>query len=88
MGFGCDSESQAGCVIMTTIFYDQEADVLYITIGEAQEAISQELDNDVLLRVQPETGQVVGMTMLNFTSRFGNPANEQPIPVQMQLRVT
>ncbi|TAH48862.1 MAG: DUF2283 domain-containing protein [Chloroflexota bacterium] len=70
---------------MTTIFYGREGDVLCITIGEPQAAISQEHENDVLLRVHPETGKIVGMTMLNFMSRFSNLAKEQPLPVHMEL---
>ena len=63
---------------MTTLFYDKEGDVLYLTIGEPQEAISKEMDNDVLLRVHPETGEVVGLTILNFVTRFSDLAHEQP----------
>ncbi len=72
---------------MTTLFYDREGDVLYITIGEPQVAISRELENDVLLRVHPETGKVVGMTVLNFVSRFSNQKQQQPLPVHMALSV-
>ena len=72
---------------VTTMFYDKEGDVLYITIGKPQVAISRELENDVLLRVHPETGKVVGMTVLNFVSRFSNLKREQPLPVHMALSV-
>ncbi|MDL1897659.1 DUF2283 domain-containing protein [Anaerolineae bacterium CFX7] len=72
---------------VTTMFYDKESDVLYITIGEPQIAISRELENDVLLRVHPETGQVVGMTVLNFTSRFSNLQQQHTLPVRMTLNV-
>ncbi len=72
---------------MTSLFYDREADVLYITIGEPQVAISRELENDVLVRVQPDTGKIVGMTVLNFVSRFSTLKNEQPLPVHMALSV-
>lgn len=72
---------------VTIIFYDSEADVLYLTMGEPQEAISREIGNDVLLRVLPISGEVVGLTMLNFVSRFSNIAREQPLPVQMELSV-
>lgn len=70
---------------MTTIFYDRESDVMYLTIGKPQEAISRELGNDILLRVLPETGEVVGLTVLNFVTRFSNLAKEQTLPVQMEL---
>ena len=72
---------------MTTIFYDKEGDVLYLTIGEPQEAVSREMGNDILLRVHPETGKILGLTVLNFVSRFSNLAHEQPLPVQMKLSV-
>lgn len=72
---------------MTTLFYDREGDVLYITVGEAQAAVSRELDDDVLVRVNPDTGRVVGMTVLNFVSRFSDLANEHPLPVHMALSV-
>jgi len=72
---------------VTTIFYDREADVLYLTMGEPQEAVSRELGNDMLLRVHPTTGEVVGLTMLNFASRFTNLSHEQPLPVRMELSV-
>lgn len=72
---------------ITTMFYDKEGDVLYITIGEPQVAISRELENDVLLRVHPETGKVVGMTVLNFASRFSNFKHQQALPVHMALSV-
>lgn len=72
---------------ITTLFYDREGDVLYITIGEPQAAISREMENDVLLRVQPETGKIVGMTVLNFASRFSNLQKEHPLPVHMALSI-
>lgn len=72
---------------LTTLYYDKEGDVLYITLGEPQIAISQELENDVLLRVQPETGKIVGMTVLNFSSRFSNLKQKQTLPVHMALSV-
>ncbi len=72
---------------MTTLFYDKEGDVLYLTICEPQEAVSREMGNDVLVRVHPETGKIIGMTILNFASRFSNMKQEQPLPVRMELSV-
>ena len=36
---------------VTQLFYDAEGDVLYLSIGEPRPAVSQELGEDVLLRV-------------------------------------
>ena len=70
---------------MTNMFYDREADVLYLTLGQPQEAISREMGNDLLLRVHPVTGEVIGLTVLNFASRFGDSHNEQTLPVKIML---
>ncbi len=69
------------------MFYDREGDVLYLTIGDPTEAVSREMGDDVLVRVQPETEKIVGLTILNFASRFSNLAREQPLPVKMELHV-
>ncbi len=71
---------------MTNIFYDKEGDVLYLSVGEPREAISEEMDNDVLLRVDPATGDVVGLTILNLASRFSELARPQPLPVSLNLQ--
>jgi len=63
------------------LFYDKKGDVLYISLGVPQKAISKELDNDVLLRVDPATGRVVGLTILNFAERFSNIDHPQSFPV-------
>ena len=49
--------------------YDREADVLYLWIGQPRPAISREIGDDVLLRVDPQTSAVVGLTLLNLSTR-------------------
>jgi len=49
-----------------TSSYDSEADVLYISIGEPVPAISDEVCPGVLVRRDPSSGQIVGMTLLDF----------------------
>jgi uncharacterized protein YuzE len=67
------------------VFYDRKGDVLYISIGAPKAAISKEVDNDVLVRVLPETDEVVGFTILNFAERFGDIKEEQTIPIKAQF---
>jgi uncharacterized protein YuzE len=50
--------------------YDQEGDVLYASLGPPQPAISDEVDDDILLRYCPPHRQVVGITILNFRRHF------------------
>ncbi|MCB9457412.1 MAG: DUF2283 domain-containing protein [Anaerolineaceae bacterium] len=64
------------------IAYDREADVLYLTVGEPRPAISREVGDDVLLRVDAETGEVVGMTILNLSTRD----SLEKLPVRVDLQ--
>ena len=44
--------------------YDEHADVLYISVSSPRPAISEEIEEGVLLRRDPKTQQVVGLTIL------------------------
>ena len=70
---------------VTQLFYDHEADVLYLSIGEPRRAIAREVGDDVLLRVDPETEIVVGLTIMNLASRFGEIESPQSLPVSIDL---
>lgn len=71
---------------VTQLFYDRDADVLYLSIGEPRRAISREVGDDVLLRVDPDTDAVVGLTIMNLSARFGELESPQSIPVTIDLR--
>lgn len=45
--------------------YDQESDVLYLSIGRPRPAIVWESPEGVLVRLDPETRDLVGLTVLN-----------------------
>lgn len=62
--------------------YDHEADVLYITIGSPRRAISREIGDDVLLRLDPDTQAIVGLTVLNLSTR----GNLDALPLHIDLR--
>ncbi len=67
------------------LFYDRESDVLYLSIGKPQRAISREVGDDVLLRVDPQTDDLVGLTIMNLSSRFGEITATQSLPVGIDL---
>jgi uncharacterized protein YuzE len=67
---------------MMQLTYDTEGDVLYLSIGEPRAAISREIGDDVLLRLDPETGEVVGLKVLNLSSR----TLRQIVPVEIDMR--
>ena len=51
-------------------FYDKKSDILDISIGTPQPAISDEIGNDTIVRHHPETDEIIGFTILNFERRF------------------
>lgn len=55
------------------LVYDEETDILHIALGTAKEAISVEQDDEVFLRIAPDTGELVGLTILNFKGGFSEP---------------
>lgn len=68
-------------------FYDQKGDVLYISIGSPKKAISKEVEDDILIRVDPKTEEVVGFTILNFIERFSDERKERTVPVKAQFHI-
>ncbi len=52
------------------IVYDREADVLYVTKGTPEHTDYVEYTEDVILRFHPETKQLVGFTLIDFSEHF------------------
>ena len=52
------------------IFYDREADVLYATRGKPEYSDYVEHSDDVILRLDPETKQLIGFTIIDFSQHF------------------
>jgi len=52
------------------IHYDPSADVLYCSLGPPQEAVGEEVNEGVVVRRNPNTNAVVGVTVVNFSRRF------------------
>jgi len=53
-----------------SISYDDSSDVLYLSVGEPRAAITQEDDEGVLIRKDPATEEVVGVTILAYGRHF------------------
>ncbi|MBM3942069.1 MAG: DUF2283 domain-containing protein [SAR202 cluster bacterium] len=53
-----------------TLDYNPEADVLTITIGEPQVAITEPLFDDIMYRVDPDTLKIVGIEIVAFFGDF------------------
>ena len=54
----------------TKVLYDQIADVLYISYGKPRPAISTEVSEGDLVRTDPKTSEVVGITIIDFKERY------------------
>lgn len=52
--------------------YDRSVDVLYCSFGDPRPALSVEQENGVVLRLDPETEAVVGITIVDFFKRFAD----------------
>jgi len=51
-------------------FFDKEADVLYFTQRKpSAKDISREIEEGIIVRVDPKTKEVIGFTILNFLKR-------------------
>ena len=50
--------------------YDEEADVLYLSMGAPQPAVSLDLEDGLVARYDEQKRQVVGLTILGFRERL------------------
>lgn len=67
------------------ISYDDEGDILDVSLGEPEKAISKEVEDDFFLRVNPVSGEVVGFSMLNFRKWFKDAKDIKTLPVKAEL---
>lgn len=68
--------------------YDAEGDILEISKGKPRRAISKDLGDDVWLKVDPQSGEILGFTILSFVRRFTVKKQERKVPVAADFRVS
>jgi len=49
--------------------FDEEADVLYISVGEPRPAVGTDIGEGVVVRYDEKQKEVVGITILGFRAR-------------------
>ena len=69
------------------IFYDQEADVLYVTRGKPEYTDYVEHSDDVILRLDPETKRLVGFTIIDFSQHFAKQESEIALPFGIDFQL-
>jgi uncharacterized protein YuzE len=52
--------------------YDKEADVAYLSFGNPRPSVTEELNDYVLVRRDPTTCEITGLTITNFNRYFGS----------------
>ncbi len=62
-------------------FFDKKGDVLDFAIGEPKEAISKEVGNDIVVRIDTKTKEIVGFAILNFEKRFKHVGKSETLPI-------
>ena len=67
------------------IVYDDEGDILDISLGEPEEAVSKEVEDDFFLRINPASGEIVGFSILNFRKWFKDAKDTKILPVKAEL---
>jgi uncharacterized protein YuzE len=50
--------------------YDEEADVLYLSIGEPRLAVGMDIGEGVILRYDEKRKEVVGVTLIGLRARL------------------
>ena len=69
-------------------FFDEEGDVLDITFGKPRKAVVKELKNDIAVRVDPKSGEIVGIVILNFMKRFRLRKRTEKIELPFKVTIT
>ena len=58
------------------ISYDREADVVYFSFGKPVKAEGEEVQDGVFARYSPSSHDLVGLTITNFSRKFGSEPKE------------
>jgi len=73
--------SRASLKNQLTFQYDHTTDTLSISSGQPVYTDAVGLDENVIVHIEPDTGAVVGLTILDFMKRFVNRETPVSVPV-------
>jgi len=69
-------------------FYDKESDVMDISLGKPKVAVSEEVDDDIVVRIDPQSREIVGFTIINFVNVFLKRFATKEKPIELTLSST
>jgi uncharacterized protein YuzE len=70
-----------------SISYDKDADVVYFSFDGPTAAEGDEIEEGVFARYDPETRELVGLTILNFSKKFALKPTEITVPEHSKAKV-
>lgn len=68
--------------------YDKKGDLLDISLGKPKKAVSQEIEDDFFVRLDPETNKVVGFSILNFEKWFKGLDDYRLVPMSAEFSLS
>lgn len=74
--------NMAALTQLLQVAYDRDADALYLSVGDPRPSITRPIGEGVILRLDADTGQVLGLTVLNLSTR----ADSEPLPVSVYFQ--
>jgi len=66
------------------VHYDKEGDVLDISVGKPRKALSRELEENVFVRIDPESKKVVGFMILGFEKL----RKQRVLPISAEFQIS
>ena len=69
-----------------SVYYDEEADLLEIRIGEPTESYFEDIDDDIFERRDEKTNELKGFAIFNFKKRASSFKNVNlPLPADIRI---
>lgn len=65
--------------------YDKTMDVFYLSLGKPQASVGEEVEDGVFLNRSPKSKKIIGITVLDFESRFASTKRIKPLPMEMEI---
>lgn len=81
-----DCTPRLGSYVFTDALYDEGGDLLYLSVGLPSESLTWESPEGHLVRVDPDTLDVVGLTVMGFAARRAQGSISVTVPTQDELR--
>ena len=66
-------------------FYDKDSDIMDISFGKPKVAISEEVDEDIVVRIDPNSREILGFTIINFANVFLKRFTTKEKPIELTL---